>query len=67
MATSYSVKGMTCGGCANSVSNAIKAAVPDATVEVDHENDKVTVEGCDDQAAIAKAVEDAGYEFGGAI
>ncbi len=67
MATKYQVKGMTCGGCANSVTNAIKAVAPDASVEADFENDTVTVEGNADQAIIAKAVENAGFEYGGVI
>ncbi len=64
MATKYKVTGMTCGGCANSVTNAIKAVAPNAVVEADFENDTVTVEGNADQASIAKAVEDAGFEYG---
>ena len=34
MAT-YRVNGMTCGGCANAVTRAIKAAAPAADVKVD--------------------------------
>ncbi len=67
MATKYQVKGMTCGGCASSVTKAIKAAAPDAAVEADFKNDTITVEGGADQAVIAKAVEDAGFEYGGVI
>ncbi len=66
MAT-YTVSGMTCMGCANSVTNAIKAGAPEAEVAVDLEGKKVTVEGFADAAAIAQAVTGAGFEFGGAV
>ncbi len=65
MSATYSVLGMTCQGCANSVTNAIKAAAPGSEITVDLEAKKVTVEGCDDQAVVAQAVDDAGFEFAG--
>lgn len=67
MSATYSVLGMTCQGCANSVTNAIAAAAPGAEVSVDLEAKQVNVEGCDDQAIIAQAVDDAGFEFAGAV
>jgi len=66
MAKKYSVLGMTCGGCANAVRNAIQAAVPGATVDVDLVGKSVTVEGAGDDGVIKQAVEDAGFEYGGA-
>ena len=66
MAKTYRVLGMTCDGCANAVSNAIQAAAPGATIEVDLENKAVTVEGTDDVTVIKQAVEDAGFEYAGA-
>jgi copper chaperone len=65
MAT-YKVSGMTCMGCANSITNAIKAVAPEADVAVDLEGKMVTVDGSADAAAVAQAVNDAGFEFGGA-
>jgi len=56
---------MTCGGCARSVTNAIKAKAPDATVVVDLEPGTVTVDGVDDSDLIKEAVEDAGYDYVG--
>ena len=41
----YRVSGMTCGGCVRAVTNAIKAAVPSARVDVDLAAGKVTVDG----------------------
>ena len=64
MAT-YNVSGMTCMGCANSVTNAIKAVAPGAEVAVDLEGKQVTIDGSADAAAVAQAVTDAGFEFGG--
>ena len=66
MDTTYLVSGMTCEGCANALTNSIKAVAPDAIVEVDLEGKSVSVEGFDDTTAIAAAVNDAGFEFGGA-
>lgn len=65
MAQVYKVSGMTCGGCARSVEQAIKAAAPDATVSVDLANGRVSVDGADSQT-VAKAVDDAGFDFQGA-
>ncbi len=67
MARTYSVSGMSCDGCANSVTKAIQAAQPGATVEVDLEAKEVTVEGTDDNDLIRQAVEKAGFEFGGLV
>ena len=65
MSASYLVDGMTCGGCANSVTNAIKAKAPNAKVEIDLESKKVTVDGAE-STAIKEAVEGAGFDFLGA-
>ncbi|OHC75940.1 MAG: heavy metal transporter [Rhodospirillales bacterium RIFCSPLOWO2_12_FULL_58_28] len=66
MAGIYHVAGMTCEGCAKAVTNAVKAQAPHAVVTVDLKAGRIAVEGFDDVAAIAKAVDDAGFEFGGA-
>jgi len=67
MSKTYSVLGMTCQGCANSVTNAIAAVAPGSEISVDLEAKQVSVEGCDDQAVIAQAVDDAGFEFAGSV
>ena len=64
MSGTYSVLGMSCGGCANSVTNAIKDAAPGADVEVDLDAKSVTVSGAD-EATVREAVEGAGFEFAG--
>lgn len=65
MTTTYRVLGMTCGGCANSVTNAIKALAGVSAVDVDLEAKTVSVEGSLDSSAVEKAVTDAGFEFAG--
>lgn len=65
MAKKYRVLGMTCGGCANSVSNALKAVAPDASIEVDLDAKEVCVEGIPEDTAVKQAVEGAGFEYGG--
>jgi len=67
MADIYRVQGMTCDGCARAVTNAIKARVPGAKVHVDLQRGQVHVEGGADQAMIAAAVEEAGFEFAGRV
>jgi copper chaperone len=65
MSATYSVLGMTCQGCANSVTKAIKAAAPGSEITIDLDAKQVTVNGCDDAALIEQAVDDAGFEFAG--
>ena len=65
MAT-YRVTGMTCGGCARSVETAIKAVAPAATVSVDLAAKAVTVDGASAEQ-VKKAVDEAGFDFEGAV
>lgn len=64
MSETYTVHGMTCGGCAKSVTNAIQTAAPGASVEVNLEAKTVTVEGAS-MDVVKQAVVDAGFEFMG--
>lgn len=61
----YRVDGMTCQGCANAVTNAIKAAAPKAEVKVDLAAKTVSVEGVIAADAVRAAVEGAGFAFAG--
>jgi copper chaperone len=65
MAKAYRVTGMTCGGCARSVEAAIKAAVPGATVTIDLDAAKVSVDGASEEQ-VKEAVDQAGFSFEGA-
>ena len=67
MSQIYRVDGMTCGGCASSVTRAIQALAASAEVNVDLETKTVTVSGLDDDEAIGKAVEEAGFDYGGRV
>ena len=64
MAT-YRVSGMTCGGCARSVETAIKAVAPGATVSVDLAA-KAVAPSTATAEQVKKAVDEAGFDFGGA-
>ncbi|GGL57442.1 heavy-metal-associated domain-containing protein [Planomonospora parontospora] len=64
MTTTYTVAGMTCGHCVSSVTEEV-SAVPGVTgVDVDLAAGRVSVDsdGPIDPAAVAAAVEEAGYE-----
>ena len=68
MAKVYKVVGMTCDGCASSVTKAIQAALPATAVDVNLEANEVNVEdpgGIIDGATIKQAVESAGFEYAG--
>ncbi len=68
MAKVYKVLGMTCDGCASSVTKAIQAASPEAAVDVDLEANEVNVEGPGgiiDHATVKQVVEGAGFEYFG--
>ena len=67
MTKTYRVLGMTCDGCAKSVTNAIKSSVPEATVQVNLEAKQVTVEGIDDDHAVEQAIARAGFEYAGSV
>ncbi len=61
----YVVKGMTCGGCVKSVTNAIQHADPAARVSVELESGRVTIGGEMSEDSVRNAVEDAGFDFEG--
>jgi copper chaperone len=56
---------MTCQGCANAVTRAIKTAAPKAEVKVDLAAKTVAVEGEVPAATIQAAVQGAGFAFVG--
>lgn len=61
MATTITVEGMSCGHCEQTVEEAL-AGVPGVTgVTVDREENRASVEGDVNTAALVGAVEDAGY------
>jgi len=63
--TVLKVNGMTCGGCVRSVGNVLKAVpgVTSAEVSLEKSEAKVTFDpAVANQAALRKAIKDAGYE-----
>lgn len=68
METIYTVKGMTCEHCVNSVSTEIGKIDGVTGVQVDLASGAVTVSSAAalDETAIAAAVDEAGYELIGA-
>ncbi|MFI6741512.1 heavy-metal-associated domain-containing protein [Nonomuraea sp. NPDC050451] len=63
----YTVKGMTCGHCVSSVKEEVSGVAGVTSVKVDLAGGLLTIEseGPVDQAEIAAAVEEAGYELAG--
>ena len=55
------VEGMTCGHCIKTITRALTALDPSATVAVDLDEHLVHVSGAIDAAAATAAIEDAGY------
>ncbi|MEU3408685.1 cation transporter [Streptomyces sp. NPDC006670] len=66
-ATVYRVTGMSCGHCRTAITASVGALAGVLTVDVDVDGGVVTVTtaGEPDDAAIAAAVDDAGYELTG--
>ena len=67
MEATYKVSGMTCGGCVKSVTNALQRLSPDLLVKVSLEDNTATIRGDHNEAAIRRAIEDAGFDFGGKV
>ena len=61
MTKTYRVLGMTCDGCANSVTKAIESSVPGARVRVNLEAKKVADQGIEDDHAVEQAIRRAGF------
>ncbi|HEX9082878.1 MAG TPA: heavy metal-associated domain-containing protein [Holophagaceae bacterium] len=59
----FTVKGMTCGGCVRHVEKALKATPGVAAVTVDLASATATVEGTATFEAMAAQVADAGYDM----
>ncbi|MFZ5525292.1 MAG: heavy-metal-associated domain-containing protein [Pseudomonadota bacterium] len=57
-----SVKGMSCQHCVKSVTNAVQALDPQATVQVDLAQGRVSVNTVLALDAVSKAISEEGYE-----
>jgi copper chaperone len=56
------VDGMTCGGCVNSVTRAVKALDGSASVRVDLATKRVSIDGKVSEQDAIRALDDAGFE-----
>ena len=66
MSTVYSVPGMSCGHCVNTLTTEVGAVAGVKDVSVDLASKTVTVEwDVEDDAAVREAIEEAGYEVAG--
>lgn len=59
--TSYAITGMTCANCVRHVTEAIASVEGVTSVHVDLDRARAEVEGAASAAAIAAAVDEAGY------
>ena len=57
----FKVEGMTCGGCAKSVTNSVKKVDSDASVEVDLKTKLVKINSTKNQADISASIVNAGF------
>ncbi len=58
----FEIPGMTCGGCARSITKAIQGIDAQAKVETDIPGRRVTVKSRADSASLIAAIKEAGYE-----
>ena len=66
MNQTFNVQGMSCGHCVGAVTQAVKSVDPQAEVKVDLGSGKVEVQSQRDRTAIAKAIEEEGYQVAAA-
>lgn len=57
----FEVKDMNCNHCVASITKAVTAIDPDATVQADLDAHRVTVTGAVDVAAVVTALDDIGF------
>lgn len=60
--TTYTVAGMTCGHCERSVREEVEALPGVTSARADRSTGTLVVSGAADDAAVAAAVKEAGYE-----
>ncbi|CAB3866689.1 hypothetical protein LMG26846_02779 [Achromobacter insuavis] len=62
MSIEFQVLDMTCGHCVKTITGAVTAAAPGASVAVDLPTHRVTISGTDQANKVEAAIRDAGYE-----
>jgi copper chaperone len=61
----FKIGGMTCQGCVNAVTKALKRLDPAAEVSIDLSSGRVSVEGAIERTAAERTIETAGFVFEG--
>lgn len=59
--TTFTVKGMSCGSCAKSITNAIKTLDPTASVTVDLASGRVEIESVKSDSELAATIDALDY------
>lgn len=62
MSIEFQVLDMTCGHCVKTITGAVTAVAPGASVAVDLPTHRVIIKGTDQADKIEAAIRDAGYE-----
>jgi len=62
VSTTLTVEGMSCGGCEQTVVEALESVSGVTHAEADRETNSATVEGDADSETLVQAVVDAGYD-----
>jgi len=58
----FKIPGMTCGGCARSITNAIQSVDPAAEIDTNVPERLVTIKTAADEQSLVEVIREAGYE-----
>lgn len=62
MKTEFIVSDMTCNHCVQTITQAVQAVAPGASVQTDLGAHRVTIQAAAEPAALAEAIREAGYD-----
>jgi len=63
MSQTFTVRGMKCGSCEQTIEETLESAVSVDTVSADHQSDTVTVEGDVGETEVVAAIERTEYDI----
>lgn len=61
MKQTYTIEGMTCGGCERALTRALQRGLPEARIEVSHARGEASIEGEHTEEQVRSVVERAGF------
>ncbi|EKQ67776.1 copper chaperone [Leptolyngbyaceae cyanobacterium JSC-12] len=64
MMLQFDVPSMACSACAETISKAVKAVDPTATIEADPKTKRVNIQTQESASVVKQAIEAAGYPIG---